>query len=56
MVAATHGLLSSMLWKCVASVEKQLPPNQEQLDHDLLQFVDHVSILYPNNAFHNWVC
>lgn len=54
MVAATHGLLSSMLWKCTADVKKDLPKNFEQLDHELLRFVDRISTLYEANAFHSW--
>ena len=48
MVAATHGLLSSMLWKCVAHKEKQVPKDREHLDKDLLRFVDRISNLYEN--------
>ena len=54
MVDATHGLLSSMLWKCAAQVEKQLPQNHKNLDSDLLRFVDRISLLYEGHAFHNW--
>ena len=55
MVAATHGLLSSMLWKCAAHKEKQLTKDREHLDKDLLRFVDRISNLYENHGFHNWV-
>lgn len=54
LVAAIHGLLSSMLWKCAAGVLPELPPNKSILDHELLRFVDRVSTLYEDHPFHSW--
>ncbi len=54
MVATTHGLISSMLWKCVADVESELPDNKDDLDHDLLRYIDRISSLYEPNPFHSW--
>lgn len=50
MVAATHGLLSSMLWKSVA----ERVENKEVLDHELLRYVDCISVLYEDHPFHSW--
>jgi hypothetical protein len=55
LVAAIHGLLSSMLWLCAEEVTAgSLPDNKEVLDAELLRFVDRISSLYPDNSFHNW--
>lgn len=53
MVSATHGLLSSMLWKSVADVNKKFG-NKEVLDHELLRYVDCISNLYYAHPFHSW--
>lgn len=55
LVAAIHGLLSSMLWMCTAEVTSGTPlENKEVLDAELLRYVDRISSLYPDNCFHNW--
>jgi len=54
MVATTHGLISSMLWKCVADVESELPENKDDLDHELLRYIDKISSLYEAHPFHSW--
>lgn len=54
-VAATHGLLSSMLWKSVADVHSDSAlSNKEIIDHELLRYVDCISILYEAHPFHSW--
>lgn len=54
MVATTHGLISSMLWKCVADVESEVPENKDDLDHELLRYIDKISSLYEPHPFHSW--
>lgn len=54
LVAAIHGLLSSMLWKCAAEVLSELPDNKAFLDHELARFVDRISSLYVDHPFHSW--
>lgn len=54
LVAAVHGLLSSMLWMCAAEKDGSTPENKDILDSELLHYVDRISSLYPNNCFHNW--
>ena len=52
-VAATHGLLSSMLWKSAADVHSKLD-NKDIIDHELLRYVDCISTLYEAHPFHSW--
>ena len=54
LVAAMHGLLSSMLWMCATEVIDSPPEDKELLDSELLRYVDRISSLYPENSFHNW--
>jgi class 3 adenylate cyclase len=54
LVAAIHGLLSSMLWKCAEDSDEPIPDNKQALDSELLRFVDRISALYEPHPFHSW--
>jgi hypothetical protein len=54
LVSAIHGQLSSLLWKCADDAMEDIPENREQLDSELLHYVDSISSLYDAHPFHSW--